>query len=1253
MEFRVLGPLEVRRDSRPLTLGAAKQRAVLAILLLHANEVVSRDRLIDDLWGERPPESARNAIQVYVAQLRKVVEPERAQGRPGRVLLTRPGGYLLRVGPNALDAARFETLVADGSAARASGDPARASSLLHDSLSLWRGSPLADFTYEPFAQAEIARLEELRLAAIEERLEADLALGRHIAVVGELEGLVRDHPLRERLRCQLMLALYRSGRQAQALDVYQEARRTLIDELGIEAGPELRKLEGSILRQDQELDLAQEPAERPPAADGAARAVERRKVVTILVGTRAPVTGLDPEAHRTRDERDLALARNAIERYGGVVEDVFGDQLMAVFGVPLVHEDDALRAARAALELPGGRIGIATGEVVTSHGESGERQLAGEPITLAVQLASAAPTGGVLLAAETRELLANAARAERVALTDGPAWRLVELVPRSPPLTRSPQALFVGREGELTRLREALAQAAAERRGRLFTILGEPGIGKTRLAEEFASEVGEDARVLAGRCVPYGDGITFWPLREIVARLTANVRLAELLDGNGYAAAVAERVTEAIGRGEASSGVAEIFRAFRTLFEAIARDRPLILVFEDVHWAEPTMLDLIDYLADRVRGSPVLLLCLARPELLEGRQDWGKRDAGSLHLERLSAVESTRLIEERAAGIPEAIRTRVQETAEGNPLFLQQTVALLAERAVLDEEIPLPPTIQAVLAARLDRLGPGERAAIERAAVVGKEFAEDAVRELLPDDARPFASRHLHSLAARELLDPARALRLDGEAFRFRHVLIQQSAYRSIPKEMRAELHERVAAWLEANLETESPEYAEIGGYHLEQAYRYRAELDLVGDDDRELARRAATLLTTAGRRAFRRGDMPASVNLLERAAGLLATNDRARLGILNDLGYALFEVGQLERAEGVLTAAIKSARAWGERGIEAAAVAKRSHVRLFRDPRAIEAEAIAAEAEQAIEVLTELRDDAGLAGAWNLLSEVRICSGDAVEAARAAARSAELARRALSNREEAWALGAQAEALLYGPVPVLQCMAQLEGMLDEAAANPLADPNLSAFVAVLEATRGEFDRAHDRVARSRQLTRDLGLSWQDGYHARLSGYVELLAGDARAAERDFRKAKDVFREIGDTLLFTTVAGELSRAIYEQGRYQAAAAAAEALEDSLQADREWEIKRRGLRARMLAREGRIEEAERLAREGVAIAAETDFLWFHADVLLDFADVLRMAGRFEEAAGATREALRLYERKGIIPSAARTQARIAELESAPP
>src|SRR5712692_11117613 len=251
LDYRVLGPLEVRDDDRSLPLAGAKQRALLALLLIHANHVLSRDRLIDELWGDEPPETAVQSLQVYVSRLRKLL--------PSDTLLTRPPGYLLEVEASDLDLQRFERLLAEGHEALAQGDAGRASDVLHDALALWRGPALAEFVFEPFAQSEIGRLEDLRLAAVEERIEADLALGRHADLIGELEALIAENPHRERLRGELMLALYRSGRQAEALETYQAARRALVDELGIEPSAALHRLEKQILTQDNELDTPPRP----------------------------------------------------------------------------------------------------------------------------------------------------------------------------------------------------------------------------------------------------------------------------------------------------------------------------------------------------------------------------------------------------------------------------------------------------------------------------------------------------------------------------------------------------------------------------------------------------------------------------------------------------------------------------------------------------------------------------------------------------------------------------------------------------------------------------------------------------------------------------------------------------------------------------------------------------------------------------------------------------------------------------------
>ena len=1267
MDFRILGPFEVRREGQPLPLSGAKQQALLAILLLHANEIVSSDRLVEELWS-RPPETARAALQVYIAQLRKLLEPGRARGDPDQRLLTRAPGYLLQVERDQLDSRKFERLLAEARAARARS-AAEAAPWLREALSLWRGPALADFVYEPFAQGEIARLEELRIAAIEDRLDADLALGAHAELVGELEALVREHPLRERLRGQLMLALYRSGRQAEALGAYQEAHRTLDENLGIAPSPALQRLQQEILRQDP---LLEGPAEPPPEPrfDAASLARKTSRTVTVLVAGRAALPGMEAEALHRLDERHREEASAAIERHGGKVESALGDRIVGAFGIAGVHEDDALRAARASIEVldrtsgggeaangltepAAGRVGVATGEIVTVEAGSAGSPLAGEPVTLAAELEAAATAGEILLDRRTRELLGNAARAESIQGEGQMPWRLLELIPPPPPLARPPEGRIIGREGELAQLRHALDHAARESTVHLFTILGSAGIGKSRLAEEFAMRVADDATVVAGRCVPYGEGITFWPLREVVGRLTAAAPIPQLLEGEDDAALVAARVTEAIGHLEATSSLEEIFWAFRRLFETFARERPLVLVFEDVHWAEPTLLDFVDYLAEHGRAAPIVLLCLARPELLEGRPGWGggKRNVSSLLLERLSDGESEQLIDTLASGLPKRTRSSVLDAAEGNPLFLEQILAMLAEGAAPEGEVPIPPTIQAVLAARLDRLGPGERAVIECAAVVGKEFREDPVADLLPADARRFATRHLDALIRKELLQPARSPLRGQVAFRFRHVLIQQAAYRTIPIPVRATLHERVAAWLEGSTGQGAAEHAESAGYHLEQSYRYRAGLHSPTDEDRDLARRAAALLAPAGARAFRRGDMPASANLLGRANSLLAAGDPAALDLLPDLGYALFEVGELERAKAALTEAIEGGRARGNRGVEWNAAVKLANARMYTDPDRMDPEELVRDARAAIEVLDELGDELGLARAWCLLSEAEWASGRMVVAATAAERAAHHARGAGSPRDEAWGLGAYSMCLLQGPMPAAEGARKTERLLRQAAGNLVLEANLSGFLAALEALDGRFGAARAHIAESCERLHDLGLRWQAGVQELLAGHIELLAGDPVAAERHMLVAKESFVAIGDRWFLSTVSVDLPRPVYEQGRYADALSLVEAIDEvPAPADREWEVKRWGIRARLLAGDGRIEEAERCARKGVAAAVGTDLLWFHADALIDLAEVLRRADRSREAADAAADALALYEQKGIVASAARARALVEDLRA---
>ncbi len=733
MEIRLLGSLEVREGEHVLDVRRRQQRALLAALALRAGEVVSTDRLIADLWGERAPASATGSLQNTVAALRKTL------GRD--VLVTQPPGYRLAVEPEDVDANRFERLLAQALDA----EPARRASLLQEALALWHGPALADLDEEEFARHEGARLDELRIAAVEERIDAELELGRHAVLVGELESLVAEHPLRERLRGQLMLALYRCGRQAEALEVYRAARLALSDELGLDPSPELQELERRILRQDPSLAPPAEAAEGEPSAPAA-----ELRLVSVLAAI--PPAEDDPETLRRRLDELLARVREVLERNDGELERFGPEGLVAVFGAEAPRDDDALRAVRAAAEL-GLPAGVATGESVAG---------AGSVFTRAVELAR---LGGLQVDDRTRALVQHERRLD---------------------------APLVGRTEELARLRAAFDAAKAERRCRVVTVLGEPGIGKTRLGRELTTALADEATTLVGRCFSYGKGQTFLPLLDPLQELDLAAALADDPEGE-----LATTRLAALAAAQDVGTLGESYWALRRLLEALGRTKPVLLLLDDVHWAEPALLDLVDYLAERVADAPVLVVSLARPEL--------ERPAGEqLPLGPLTPDEARRLVA-GLADLDEETRERVVELADGNALYAEQLAAFAAENGQ-----GLPPTLEAVLAGRIGRLADSERRVIQRAAVAGREFSRGVVAALSeePVDAA------LSSLSRRSFVHPAATAEPGDDGYRFHHVLLRDAAYATLTRADRAGLHERVADWLDRD----GPGDDALAGYHLEQA---------------------------------------------------------------------------------------------------------------------------------------------------------------------------------------------------------------------------------------------------------------------------------------------------------------------------------------------------------------------------------------------------------------------------------------------------
>jgi DNA-binding SARP family transcriptional activator len=697
--FRILGPLEIVADGEHVVLPRPKQQELLALLLMRRGETVSTDWLLENLWAGAPPAEARASLQNYVSQLRKALGPD--------VLVTRAPGYVLAVKPEQTDVGRFERLVEEGCAAER---PAERAAKLREGLALWRGSALTEAPQSAFAEVEAARLEELRVEAFEDAIDAELALGAGAGLVSELEQMVAQEPFRERLRAQLMLALYRSGRQAAALEAFQRARATLAEELGLEPSPALRGLERAILNQDAALDLPRTPALLPG---------ERRQLATVLfadlVESAVLADELDPERFRQLLDRVLSLAGAALERHGGTIDRSFGDLAMAVFGVPHAHEDDALRALRAAVDMRSElttlnkelareniaplelRIGVSSGEVFVADPAGGRTLVTGSVVNNAKRLEESACPGEIVLGAGTLRLVRDAARAEGVKAPqlkqERPvaAFRLLELREDAPAIARYFDAALIGRGAELAAIRGAYEEACETGRCRLLTVVGEPGIGKTRLAREFVSTISGSATVLIGRCVAYGDGATVLPLREMVDQVSD---LEKQLAGGAESEVLASRVAELVGLSPGTSTIEEGFWAIRRLLEALARKRPLVLLFEDVHWAEPTLLDFIAQL-DGITGS-TLCLCLARPDLLELRPSW---ESESLALTSLPepAVEALVVSFPGGEALSTELRARIVEVAGGNPLFAEQLLAHVREQGP-EGMASVPPSVEALIA---------------------------------------------------------------------------------------------------------------------------------------------------------------------------------------------------------------------------------------------------------------------------------------------------------------------------------------------------------------------------------------------------------------------------------------------------------------------------------------------------------------------------------------------------------------------------
>jgi len=959
----------------------------------------------------------------------------------------------------------------------------------------------------------------------------------------------------------------------------------------------------------------------PLAAPGPAGR-EQRKTVTVLF---CDVTGstelgerLDPEALRALLARYFERMKAIVERHGGTVEKFIGDAVMAVFGVPTVHEDDALRALRAAVEMRAafselgvqGRIGVTTGEVVTG---TEERLATGDAVNVAARLEQAAQPGEILIGDETLKLTRDAAQIEGLeplslkgkskAIV---AHRLLSVVGDEGVVRRAGGAM-VGREQEQRLLASVWERVVSGHACELFTILGPAGVGKSRLAAEFLAGR-DDAIVVRGRCLPYGEGITYWPVVEVLKQL-------EHVDGLPMPS---DTVRALVADEQVATSSEEIAWGFRKVLEAAAASRPLVCVFDDAQWGEETFLDLVEHVADLSRDAPILVLCMARPELLDRRPGWagGKVNAVNVLLEPLDAAETESLIESLAELDPQ-LRDRIRDAAEGNPLFVEEMVAMVRDSP--GEDVVVPPTIQALLAARLDQLDAAEREVLQCGSVEGRVFHRGAVAVLASDE--PAVTGRLTALVRKELVRPDRPQLPGDDAFRFRHLLIRDTAYDALPKAARAQLHERFADWLEQN-GTSLVELDEILAYHLEQAHRYRKELGAADGTD-ALAGRAAERLAAAGRRAFARSDMPAAVSLFERAATLLAADPGRRVGLLPDLGRVLIKHGEWERAEAVLSEAVETARAQGEDAVVANAVTDLWFLRLLTESETTHAQ-IAAELAQTIPVLEERRDEAGLARALSLSALLLFWRGNTEAAQVGFERALDQARAADDRVEEMEILRSTLMVAFHGSEPVADAVTRLDAVAEYSTGASDLDVAILRFRGELEAMRGETERATSLVADARALAEELGLNSvlaSGVFHT--AGEVELLLGDAAAAERELRAGAEALERIGDWGHLVTTIPYLTDALVEQGRgHEAASMIERGFEHVVPDDADGQIGLRRAKARLLAEQGDVEEAERMARDAVARAEVTDFLNVRGRTLSVLAEVLCAAGKLDEAAGAS-------------------------------
>ena len=990
-----------------------------------------------------------------------------------------------------------------------------------------------------------------------------------------------------------------------------------------------------------------------------------------LVGSTELGERLDAELLRKLQDRYFDAMRAAIQRHGGTVEKFIGDAVVGAFGVQEAHEDDALRAVRAALEMREAaaeldreiddpeirilvRIAIDCGEAFADEAAATQGRIGGDVFNTAARLQAAAEPGDVLVSAAAERMLRG--RVDLVSL------EAIELQGKAEPvhahkvlavrlLPAGIETPLVGRERPLRVLGEALEDAIEDHACVLVTVVAPPGVGKSRLAATFAEAVRERAMVLVGQTPSYGDGVTFAPLVELLSQAAGQqsrdaeeiaTALRERLATQPDGPAVSDRIAQVLGVGEALASDASW--AVRRLLEVLAAEQPLVVILEDVHWAEPPMLDLADAVVERVHG-PVLFVCLARPELLELRPTWtaGKPRAITTTLPPLSPADARRVAELLLGPqTPASVVDRVCQSAEGNPLYLEQLTAMLGDQGLLvdgrwvgsdDADVEIPPTLQALLAARLDRLDPVPRLILERASVEGRRFRIAALRALAPDLSPENVESAIASLERRGLVQPEDEAR---GRWRFAYALVE-AAYRGLSKELRADLHVRLADWM-IEEDADQVDVDESVARHLERALHLREELGARDERSAALSERAGELFATAGSRAFAAVDYITSRDLLGRAAALLPERSPRRLDLIPNLGAALADSGRTEETEALLSEAIEQARAAGSERDALRVTVQLLSNRVYRSPTDAEIESAAVETRSAADAFEALGDDVGLAEASLAIDYIESMRGRCAEATLWVSKSLRHALVAGRPREATQAAGDLFVSVVEGPLPFDRFAATALELL--STGEPISGSIGHALMAVAALAARDDPGFHEHEGRWRDVLDRNGLAWLAATHGLAIAFVEISVGKAEAAERRLREAREFLTAIGNIWWVDLVDGCLCEAVGAQDRPREFLRLADAFATSVQmTDRATLIRRQLVLARAHLFRGSAPEAEAAARRALKLVEPTDAVTDHANALLMLAEVLDARDLGDDAAVARSDAIVKLRAKGNLAAIA--------------